>query len=334
MKTKSKLTYTQIAREAGVSEATVSRVLNGDERVNPERAQRVRETVAKLGYKKNPAASALATGKTGLVAIVIDDDLSVFADPFWALVTSGITRVIAQNNMQTLLLVGSSGTPRGTVSSYLHGGGVDGAIFFQVHDEKVIHELHRDGLPIVMAGTPDRHLEFLHADTDNVGGAKQATQHLIDRGHKHIATITGDVKASAGAQRLAGFMQVHENSGREVQPSLIAHGNYTHDSGVAAMHQLLDSNQKVDAVFAANDLMALGAMSVIKDRGLRIPEDISIVGFDDTLVSQTSRPALTTIRQDITGLGEATAELMIAQLAGANPKPRLLPTELVVRETT
>lgn len=334
MKSQSKLTYTQIAREAGVSEATVSRVLNGDERVNPERARRVRETVAKLGYKKNPAASALATGRTGLVAVVIDDDLSVFSDPFWALVTSGITRVIAHNNMQTLLLVGSSGTPRGTVSSYLHGGGVDGAIFFQVHDEEVIHELHRDGLPVVMAGTPDRHLEFLHADTDNVGGAKQATQHLIDRGHVNIATITGDVKASAGAQRLSGFMQVHENAGREVSPTLIAHGDYTHDSGVAAMTQLFEKNEKIDAIFAANDLMALGAMSVIKDRGLRIPEDISIVGFDDTLVSQTSRPPLTTIRQDIAGLGEAAAELMIAQLAGTNPKPRLLPTELVVRETT
>ena len=334
MKTQSKLTYTQIAREAGVSEATVSRVLNGDERVSPERAQRVRETVAKLGYKKNPAASALATGRTGLVAIVIDDDLSIFADPFWSLVTTGITRVIADNNMQTLLLVGSSGTPRGTVSSYLHAGGVDGAIFFQVHDEKVIHELHRDGLPIVMAGTPDVHLEFLHADTDNVGGAKQATQHLIDRGHKRIATITGDVRASAGAQRLDGFMQVHETNGREVNPALIAHGDYTHDSGVAGMKKIFESNEQVDAVFAANDLMALGAMAVIKDKGLRIPEDIAIVGFDDSIVSQTSRPLLTTIRQDISGLGEATAELMIAQLAGTKPKSRLLATELIVRETT
>ena len=334
MKTQSKLTYTQIAREAGVSEATVSRVLNGDERVDPERARRVRETVAKLGYKKNRAASALASGRTGLVAVVIDDDLSVFADPFWALVTSGITRVITANNMQTLLLVGSSGTPRGTLSSYLHGGGVDGAIFFQVHNEDVIHELHRDGLPIVMAGTPDRHLEFLHADTDNVGGAKQATQHLVDRGHVKIATITGDVKASAGLQRLNGFKEVHRNLGRELNPSLIAHGDYTHDSGVAAMNKLLDENEKIDAVFAANDLMALGAMSAIKDRGLRIPEDIAIVGFDDTIVSQTSRPLLTTIRQDISGLGAAAAELMIAQLAGENPRPRLLPTELVIRETS
>ena len=334
MKTQSKLTYTQIAREAGVSEATVSRVLNGDDRVDPDRARRVRETVAKLGYKKNPAASALASGRTNLIAVVIDDDLSVFADPFWPLVTSGITRVVADNNMQTLLLVGSSGTPRGTLSSYLHGGGVDGAIFFQVYNEELIYELHRDGLPIVMAGTPDRHLEFLHADTDNVGGAKQATQHLIDRGHINIATITGDVKASAGAQRLSGFMQVHRNLGRDVNPSLIAHGDYTHDSGLVAMNKLLDSNEKIDAVFAANDLMALGAMSAIKDRGLHIPQDIAIVGFDDSIVSQTSRPLLTTIRQDIAGLGEAAAELMIAQLAGVNPKPRLLQTELVVRETT
>jgi DNA-binding LacI/PurR family transcriptional regulator len=127
MKTQNKLTYTQIAREAGVSEATVSRVLNGDVRVDPERARRVHETVAKLGYKKNRAASALATGRTGLIAVIIDDDLSIFADPFWATVTSGVSRVLMENNMQTLLLVGASNHSDGNFSNYLDSGAVDGA---------------------------------------------------------------------------------------------------------------------------------------------------------------------------------------------------------------
>jgi DNA-binding LacI/PurR family transcriptional regulator len=334
MKNQSKLTYTQIAREAGVSEATVSRVLNGDVRVDPERARRVHETVAKLGYKKNRAASALATGRTGLIAVIIDDDLSIFADPFWATVTSGVSRVLMENNMQTLLLVGASNNSDGNFSNYLDSSAVDGAIFFQVHDEEIVFQLAQEGLPVVMAGTPDIYLQFLHADTDNVGGAKQATQHLIDCGRKNIATITGEVAASAGAQRLAGFLQVHMNLGREVPPSMIAHGDYTHDSGFAAMNQLLDKNENVDAVFAANDLMAIGAMAAIQDRGLSVPGDIALVGFDDTIVAQTHRPQLTTIRQDIVGLGAAAAELMIAQLNGEEPKPRLLETSLVIRETT
>lgn len=334
MKTQNKLTYTQIAREAGVSEATVSRVLNGDIRVDPERAKRVQEVVAKLGYKKNRAASALATGRTGLIAVIIDDDLSIFADPFWATVTSGVSRVLAENNMQTLLLVGSSSKKDGVRPSYLDSGTVDGAIFFQVHDEEIVFQLAQEGLPVVMAGTPDIYLQFLHADTDNVGGAKQATQHLIDRGKKQIATITGDVEASAGAQRLAGFLQVHMNLGREVPASMIAHGDYTHDSGFHAMNELLDRNENIDAVFAANDLMAIGAMAAIHDRGLTVPGDIALVGFDDSIVAQTSRPQLTTIRQDIVGLGAAAAELMIEQLSGEDPKPRLLETSLVVRETT
>lgn len=334
MKTSNKLTYTQIAREAGVSEATVSRVLNGDVRVDPDRAKRVQEVVAKLGYKKNRAASALATGRTGLIAVIIDDDLSIFADPFWATVTSGVSRILAENNMQTLLLVGSSSKKDGQRPNYLDSGTVDGAIFFQVHDEEIVFQLAQEGLPVVMAGTPDIYLHFLHADTDNVGGAKQATQHLIDRGHNHIATITGDVEASAGAQRLAGFLQVHMNLGREVSASMIAHGDYTHDSGFIAMNQLLDRNERIDAVFAANDLMAIGAMAAIHDRGLTVPGDIALVGFDDSIVAQTARPQLTTIRQDIVGLGAAAAELMIEQLNGEDPKPRLLETSLIVRETT
>ena len=334
MKNPNKLTYTQIAREAGVSEATVSRVLNGDTRVNPERAARVHETVAKLGYKKNRAASALASGRTGLVAVVIDDDLSVFADPFWAIVTSGVSRVLMEHNVQTQLLVGINTQAQERVSSFLDPAAVDGAIFFQVHDENLIYQLEQDGLPVVMAGTPDIHLHFLHADTDNVGGAKLATQHLIDRGRVNIATITGEIDASAGAQRLNGFLSVHENLGRVVPKSMIAHGDYTHDSGFAAMKKLLDNNEKIDGVFAANDLMAVGAMAAINDRGLRVPSDIAVVGFDDSIVAQTCRPQLTTVRQDIAGLGAAAAELMVAQLQGEQPKPKLLETSLVIRETT
>ena len=145
MNPQSKKTYAEIAQLAGVSEATVSRVLNGDERVQSERAQRVHDAVTKLGYKKNRAASALASGRTGLIAIVIDDDLTLFTDPFWATVSSGISRVLMQNDLQTLLMVTSVSSVEGPVAHYLQGGEVDGAIFFQVHNDVLVRRLQKQG---------------------------------------------------------------------------------------------------------------------------------------------------------------------------------------------
>jgi DNA-binding LacI/PurR family transcriptional regulator len=137
-------TYAEIAKTAGVSEATVSRVLNGDENVHPDRSKAVNAAVKKLGYKKHRAASALASGRTGLIAVVIDDDLSIFADPFWATVTSGISRVLMENELQTLLMVTPLESVDGPVAHYLMGGEVDGAIFFQLHKDAQAEPADRD----------------------------------------------------------------------------------------------------------------------------------------------------------------------------------------------
>ena len=326
-------TYAQIAAEAGVSEATVSRVLNGDEAVHPERAAAVQAAVAKLGYKRHRAAAALAGGRTGFIGVVIDDNLSVFSDPFWATVTSGISRILMENEMQTILMVASLDSLDSPVAHALLRGEVDGAIFFQLHKDALIKKLRKQNLPIVVTGTPPGDSEFIFVDTDNFGGGLAATKRLFALGRKNVAIITGDIEATAGKQRLDGYNQAYRESGHVPSKKLIANGDYSYASGQTQMKKLLKDNPNLDAVFACNDVMALGAIAVIEEAGKRVPEDIAVVGFDDSIMAQTSRPSLSSVRQDIVALGEAAAELMIQQLTGADVEPRILPTELVVRES-
>jgi len=324
-------TYAVIAKTAGVSEATVSRVLNGDDSVHPERARRVQEAVDKLGYKKNRVASALASGRTGLIAVVIDDDLSVFADPFYGTVTSGVSRILMENGLQTVLMVSPVGSLDGSVAHYLRSGEVDGAIFFALHSDILINNLKKQGLPLVITGTPHSSNDVAFVDTDNFGGGHTATKHLMSNGAKKVAIITGDIGTTAAKQRLDGYLQAYRESGHVPAKGLICEGDYSFEAGRAHCEKLLDAHPDVDGIFASNDLMALGALTALRDRGISVPDQVRVVGFDDSLLAQTSTPALTTIRQDVVALGEAAGTLMIAQLNGQDVEPVILPTELVIR---
>jgi len=328
---KTRPTYSVIAKTAGVSEATVSRVLNQDESVHPDRAKRVLEAVEKLGYKKNRVASALASGRTGLIAVVIDDDLSVFADPFYGTVTSGVSRVLMENGLQTVLMVSPVGSLEGSVAHYLESGEVDGAIFFALHSDVLVNKLKKQGLPLVITGTPHSTSDVAFVDTDNFGGAYTATKHLISQGCKKVAIITGDIGTTAAKQRLDGYLQVYRETGHVPAKGLICEGDYSFETGKALTEKLLATHPDVDGIFACNDLMAMGAITVLQDRGISVPEQVRVIGFDDSMIAQTSRPALSSIRQDVVALGEAAGSLMIAQLNGEDFEPVILPTELVLR---
>jgi DNA-binding LacI/PurR family transcriptional regulator len=324
-------TYTVIAKAAGVSEATVSRVLNGDESVHPDRAKRVLEAVQKLGYRKNRVASALASGRSGLIAVVIDDDLSVFSDPFWGTVTSGVSRVLSENGIHTVLMVSPVGSVDGGVAHYLKSGEVDGAIFFVLHSDALVNNLKKTGLPMVIAGTPHSSLDIPFVDTDNFGGAYAGTKHLINQGCQKVAIITGDIGTTAAKQRLDGYLQAFRETGKVPAKGLICEGDYSLGSGMEHTMSLLEKHPDVDGIFASNDLMAAGAVTVLQDMGKKVPEDVKVVGFDDALIAQTARPALTTVRQDVVALGEAAASLMIAQLKGEDVQPIITTTELIIR---
>jgi DNA-binding LacI/PurR family transcriptional regulator len=330
----SRSTYNEIAEIAQVSKATVSRVFNGDPRVHPDRVAAVMKAAKKVGYRPNRAAIALSTGRTGLIAVVIDDDITALSDPFWGIVTSGVSRILQENNMQTLLLVTPLDDEDGAVSQYLSRNEVDGAIFAQVHKDTLIRKLVARGLPIVVIGTPSSDSPDVHfVDTNNVAGGFLGTNHLFKIGCKNIATITGDIEASAGQHRLRGYEQAHKENGVKLNKNLIAHGNWSYDSAKILMLRLLASNPDIDGVFAANDVMALAAINAIEERGKRVPDDVAVVGFDDTILSQTARPSLTTVKQDIAGLGAAAAETMLQLIAGEQPASRILSTELIIRES-
>jgi DNA-binding LacI/PurR family transcriptional regulator len=324
-------TYTVIAKAAGVSEATVSRVLNGDESVHPDRAKRVLEAVEKLGYRKNRVASALASGRSGLIAVVIDDDLSVFSDPFWGTVTSGVSRVLSENGIHTVLMVSPVGSVDGGVAHYLKSGEVDGAIFFVLHSDALVNNLKKTGLPMVITGTPHSSLDIPFVDTDNFGGAYAGTKHLINQGCQKVAIITGDIGTTAAKQRLDGYLQAFRETGKVPAKGLICEGDYSLGSGMEHTMNLLEKHPDVDGIFASNDLMAAGAVTVLQDMGKKVPEDVKVVGFDDALIAQTTRPALTTVRQDVVALGEAAGTLMIAQLNGEDVQPIITTTELIIR---
>jgi DNA-binding LacI/PurR family transcriptional regulator len=327
-------TYAEIAARAGVSKATVSRVMNGDDRVHPERANAVMQAADKLGYKPNRAARALSTGKTGLVAVVIDDEPAALSDPFWGVVLAGISRVFMSNDLHSLLMVSPLDSTDGPIAHYLEGGEVDGAIFLQVHKDAVVESLRAKGLPVVLIGRPvDEESKIPFVDSDNLGGALTATRHLFSRGCKQVATLTGDVEASAGIDRLKGYRAAHLEAGREINEDLIANCDWTFESAKTMTLRLLARNPEVDGIFAANDIMALGAIAAIQERGRLVPDDIAVVGFDDNIVAQTHRPGLTTIRQDIVGLGAAAAETMISVLQNREPNIQMLPTEIIIRES-
>ncbi|NBO45499.1 MAG: LacI family transcriptional regulator [Actinobacteria bacterium] len=330
---RAKITLADIAETAGVSPATVSRVLNGDPRVSPERVTRVNEAISELGYSPNRAARTLVTGKTGLIAAVIDSNLNVFSDPFWGQITTGISQALQEANFQALLMVRPLDVEDPSVVASLAPGQVDGAIFFQLHNDDTVNLLQDMGLPLVVVGRPEESSKLTYVDSDNFGGAHQATKHLIDRGCKAIATVAGDQQLSSGRLRLDGYRKALAESGIGFDESRVAYGDWTDVGGEQAMRTLIESNPSIDGVFVANDLMALGAMSVLEEQGRNIPEDVAVVGFDNMFAGRLGRQQLTTIEQDVQGLGAKAAAMVIRMIDGERPKSVVLPTRLIVRDT-
>lgn len=330
---RSKITLADIAETAGVSPATVSRVLNGDPRVATDRVERVNRAIKELGYSPNRAARTLVTGKTGLVAAVIDSNLNVFSDPFWGQITTGISQALQEANFSALLMVRPLDVDDPSVVASLAPGQVDGAIFFQLHNDDTVNLLQDMGLPLVVVGRPEASSKLVYVDSDNLGGAVQATEHLIARGCRTVATVAGNQQLSSGRLRLEGYRRALVDADMAFDESLVAYGDWTDESGAAAMGALLDSRPDIDGVFVANDLMALGVMTVLEQRGLKVPDQVAVVGFDNMFAGRLGRQQLTTVEQDVQGLGAKAASMVIQMIDGGKPSSVVLPTSLIVRET-
>lgn len=334
-------TLEDVARAAGVSRATVSRVINGVRNVDPVIQEAVRRAVSRTGYAPNRAARSLVTRRTDAVALVVsgagvepgpDEELTdpdasegespvgdasftaqVFADPFFGRVVTGIVNFLRPRGMHPVLMFAETSRARDEVVSYLRQGSADGALVVSTHAEDPLPGMLTDaGLPAVLYARPARPVRISYVDLAHQDGGRLAAGHLLARGCRRIATICGPLDLPAGQERLAGFRDTMARGGHPCVP--VAEGQFTQESGEAAMERLLAEHPDLDGVFAANDLMAIGACHVLREHGRRVPEDVAVVGFDDSSAASASRPPLTTVRQPVEDMGAEMARMLLDRL--------------------
>ncbi|WP_410618654.1 LacI family DNA-binding transcriptional regulator [Amycolatopsis sp. cmx-8-4] len=327
-------TLADVARAAGVSTATASRVLNGFPRVRPKTRKQVESAMSALGYARQRAARATA-GRTGSVALVVCEEvLRLFADPYFARISAGAGKELTEAGLQLVLLtVPATENYQAPVVRYLDGGHVDGALVVGMHGRRPL-DLDWLGIPVVFGGRPVREGDCSsYVDVDNRGGAQRATQRLIDAGRRTVATIAGPQDMTAGVDRLLGYRQAVAGAGRGDR-GLVVFGDFGQASGEHATTRLLDRRPKVDAIFAASDMMAVGAMRALHRAGRRVPGDVAIIGFDDLPIGRRTDPPLTTVRQPIEEMGARMTGELLAMLGGsATPRCAVLDTKLVLRAT-
>ncbi|MGW3096773.1 LacI family DNA-binding transcriptional regulator [Streptomyces sp. NPDC001102] len=339
-------TLEDVAREAGVSRATVSRVVNGVRNVDPEIQDLVRRAIERTGYAPNRAARSLVTRRAETVALVVSGAgdttdagqnafaARVFADPFFGRVVGGVVGFLRPRSLHPVLMFAESDDARDEVLTYLRQGRADGALVVSTHAEDPLPALLAEArLPAVLFARPSRPVRLSYVDLAHRDGGRLAAEHLLGRGCRRLATICGPLDVPASQERLAGFRDTLARHGHPYVP--VTEGGFTLDSGVAAMSYLLEHQPDTDGVFAANDLMARGACQVLRERGRRIPEDVAVVGFDDSTVAVTSRPRLTTVRQPVEEMAAEMARLLDEHILGARTEATSVVFEpgLVVRES-
>lgn len=328
---KRKPTIRQIAALSGVSRSTVSRVINGGHWVSPDARQAVEDAIAASGYTANHHARSLATGRSGSLAFLLTEPHQLlFDDPTFARLLRGAAAALAQRSMTLVLLVASTPAERESVTHFLSAGHADGVMLISSREAApLLSQLIEAGIPTVSCGIPLGYEgEVSTISVDDIVSSRTIAAYLRDQGHARIGMITGPDDTPGGRYRLIGF---REELGSSFDPSLVEAGDYTFESGQAAMTRMLDHD--VDAVFAANDRMAAGAIAAVRRAGLRVPEDIAVAGFDDSGLAATHEPPITTMRQPWDQISAQMVDVLLEVIAGASPRSVVLDTELVVRES-
>jgi LacI family transcriptional regulator len=333
-------TAREVAERAGVSRTTVSFVLNNVPgiRISEETRRVVLEAARALDYHPDATARRMVTGRTHVVGFVLRQSPDqAFADRFVPTVLDGFAQAAATQGYKVLFEPIPLNDSSGGYTRLLRERHVDGIVLSGPRsDDEELLGIHGQGAAVVLIGQlPETNIPFV--DVDNQGGAARATEHLLGMGHRRIALITNaEPVYTAAADRLAGYRQALEAAGIQFDPALVRHGNFTPQSGAEAMSALLQAKPRPTAVFVASDTVALGALQALRRRGVRVPDDMALVGFDDVPMSAFIDPPLTTVRLPAFGLGFGAAEMLGRLIAGEDLlTPRLiLDTELVVRESS
>ncbi|MGA9533348.1 MAG: LacI family DNA-binding transcriptional regulator [Anaerolineales bacterium] len=330
-------TIRDVAREANVGLGTVSRVLNNSPQVSDTTRARVLAAAQALGFHPNVSARRLVTGQTHLIAFIERHPPEfVTSDSFWPQVLHGIHDAAVNAGIEVLFAPDYKTRGEGRAGHLLRSNQIDGAIISGPrNDDDEVLSLIAEGEPIVIQGSwPDPLVPSV--DVDNHAAAYRATEHLIELGHTRIAIIIhAPLAYTSATQRYAGYQQALKDHGIQQDPDLVAQAQLTVSSGEQAMEAILKKNAKPTALFATSDTVAFGAMAVSHRRGLEIPRDLAVVGFDDIPLAQYSRPTLTTVRLPAYRIGWTAADLLIRMGSGNGDAERIttLETELIIRES-
>ncbi|ANS65444.1 CEBR protein [Streptomyces lincolnensis] len=334
-------TLEEVAARAGVGRGTVSRVINGSPRVSDATRAAVEAAVAELGYVPNTAARALAANRTDAIALVVPEpETRFFAEPYFSDMLKGVGAELADTEMQLLLIFAGSDRERRRLAQYLAAHRVDGVLLVSVHaDDPLPDLLSQLEIPAVISG-PRSAMETLPSvDSDNYGGARTAVEHLLSRGCRAVAHISGRLDVYGAQRRVDGYRDALLAAGHEPDERLIEVGDFTEDGGRRAMTKLLARRPDLDAVFAGSDVMAAGALQVLREEGRSIPDDVALVGYDDSAIARHMDPPLTSVRQPIEEMGRRMIDLLLTEIADRRPavtrdlerRQVVLATQLVTR---
>lgn len=332
----SNLTLEHVAQLAGVSRSTVSRVVNNQSGVREDVRRRVWEVIDETGYRPNLAARALASNRTGIINLIVPHAFNtLLTDPYFLPLTQGITRACSEHDLSLTLFLFHNDDEEIRLARRIENSTLfDGVIIAaSQYDDPLIPYLLQNEVPLVLVGRQDQYPQISFVDADNLSGAYIATTHLLRLGYTRIAHITGPLRMAAGEERLGGYRKALSDRGLDYDPELVAEGDFTEIGGYIAMKRLLAC--RPHAVFAASDRMAMEAWKAIEEAGLRVPQDIALIGFDDLQPAGAGRSQLTTIRQPVGRVGsEAVSVLLDVIEHGPEPQRRVIfDTELVIRDS-
>lgn len=322
-----------IALEAGVSKSTVSRALGDDPRVNAKTKKRIRAIAKKFNYQPHKAAQALANKNTNIIGIVFPRSPRSVADPFFLEFLQGIGK-IASRSGYSLTLYNDDIYQEEKLSTIFNKHNLDGIILTEpwIDDPRITH-LKGEGLPFVFLGNPMGDEDVTWVETDNLIGAYTAVSYLLDKGHENIATITGSQDLVAGRYRLQGYKDALLERELKIQTELIVNADFTQEGAYQGTRELLKREIDFTAIFAANDIMAIGVLKALREKGAKVPEDIAVMGYDGIQLGEYVDPPLTTIYHSAEEMGRIAMELLLKILHGENIENKhiLIPPELLIR---
>lgn len=332
-----KVTIKEVAKLAGVSPSTVSRVISDSSRISDETKKQVRDIMKELGYHPNAIARSLVSRSTNTLGIVMPQSTErAFLNPFFPQVLSGISVAAHENNYCMLVSTGTTEEEQlSSITNIVMGGRVDGVIImYSSVDNDILEAVKSLKVPVLIIGKPIEPKGVLYVDNDNVDASYKVTQKLIERGHRNIALITGPLKMMVSLDRLDGYRNALISNGFQLDKNYIRESEFTKEAGYVAMKDLLQKNDKITGLVITDDVMAFGAIDAIKEHGLRIPEDIEIISFNNIPLSEFCNPSLTSVDISATTLGYESAKLMIDKINGKEENNKVIvSTKIIYRDS-